>query len=175
MKILEFPELRQIYNYDCGACAATSVLAYYGFDVREEAVWGLADITKDGTDPSGILRVFEHFKLATIAYCGMDPNRIRQAIDRGYPVILDIQAWRDNDSIEWATDWNDGHFVCAIGYDSARLIFEDPASYKRTWLTDGELLTRWRDKDVNGNEFVQWGCIVLGTPKFKAGAMEHCN
>jgi len=38
MKILDFPELRQTFNYDCGAKALQSVLAYYGIDIREEEI-----------------------------------------------------------------------------------------------------------------------------------------
>jgi len=38
MKILEFPELRQTYEYDCGANALQGILAYYGMEIREELI-----------------------------------------------------------------------------------------------------------------------------------------
>lgn len=34
------------------------------------------------------------------------------------PVIILIQAWKEDDSIPWANDWDDGHYVVVIGYDA---------------------------------------------------------
>lgn len=36
--MLNFPELRQTYGYDCGAKATEAVLAYFGMDIREDLI-----------------------------------------------------------------------------------------------------------------------------------------
>ena len=35
---LNFPELRQTYNYDCGASALQGVMVYYGVEMREDVL-----------------------------------------------------------------------------------------------------------------------------------------
>jgi len=43
------------------------------------------------------------------------------------PVILLLQAWKDeDDSTPYAVDFDDGHYVVAIGYDQQYIYFEDP-------------------------------------------------
>jgi hypothetical protein len=40
------------------------------------------------------------------------------------PVIILIQAWRDEDNLTpWVDDWEDGHYVVVIGYDAQNLYF----------------------------------------------------
>ncbi len=46
MVLLDFPELRQAYDYDCGATALEAILAYYGIEVREELILKCAKTTK---------------------------------------------------------------------------------------------------------------------------------
>lgn len=49
MKILDFPELRQIFEFDCGANALQSVLAYYGIDIKESEILKEAKTSQSGT------------------------------------------------------------------------------------------------------------------------------
>jgi predicted double-glycine peptidase len=49
MKILPYPETRQVYNFDCGANALVSLLVYAGVREREDRVAILACTTKNGT------------------------------------------------------------------------------------------------------------------------------
>lgn len=40
------------------------------------------------------------------------------------PVIILIQAWREDDDLSpWADDWDDGHYVVVIGYDAKYFYF----------------------------------------------------
>ena len=157
-KILIFPELRQIYSYDCVACALASVLAAYDVEVREDEVMQLAGTTKEaGTDPIGVFKVLKHFKLPYRAG-PMTPQALRAAISAGHPILLMLQAYRDDPKIPWEEDYDDGHGVVCIGYEGMRFTFEDPSSYTRTWLTEKELLTRWHDVDANNKKFINWGC-----------------
>jgi hypothetical protein len=58
---------------------------------------------------------------------------------------------------------------------SLRIIFEDPSSYKRTWLAAGELLDRWHDLDAGGKRIFQWGCYALEPVRFRPGEMVHMD
>ena len=57
MKVLPYPETRQVYNFDCGANAMVSVLVYAGVREREDRVAILACTTKDGTNTTDVIHV----------------------------------------------------------------------------------------------------------------------
>ena len=38
MKIIEYPETRQVFNFDCGADALTSMLVYAGIEDAKTAL-----------------------------------------------------------------------------------------------------------------------------------------
>ena len=83
----------------------------------------------------------------------MTPADLRKAIDAGHPTLIALQAYRNDEIIAPYKDlWTEGHWVVNIGYEDDRLIFEDPASFHRTWLRDGELCERWHDTMATGNE-----------------------
>jgi ABC-type bacteriocin/lantibiotic exporter with double-glycine peptidase domain len=56
-KILDFPTLRQMDEYDCGASAMQSVLDYYGIDVGENNIIRLAKNKKSGTSTAGLKKL----------------------------------------------------------------------------------------------------------------------
>jgi ABC-type bacteriocin/lantibiotic exporter with double-glycine peptidase domain len=171
--MLNFPELRQTFNYDCGACAGCSILAYYGVDLREEHFMALAGTTRAGTHVAGLVRAFEHFGLVC-RHGRLTLPQVRAALDRREPVLLTLQAYRAS-ARPYRELWGDGHFVVAIGHEPNRILFEDPSSYKRTWLADPELLERWHDLDTRNKRLLQWGCIVHGRPAFRRGATVHMD
>jgi ABC-type bacteriocin/lantibiotic exporter with double-glycine peptidase domain len=173
MKTLCFPELRQVFCFDCGACCLACVLAYYGIEVREDEVMRLARTTSGGgTHTAGIARVLRYYGLEPIAG-RLSLDALRAAIDRHEPVVLAIQAYRDDTSRPYAQCWDDGHYVVAIGYDGRRVYFEDPSSYFRTWLTFEELADRWHDVDMRGRKLICWGCIVPGRPAYRHSEAKH--
>ena len=106
----------------------------------------------------------------------MAPDDLRAAIDKEHPVMLTLQAYRDGDvAIPYSERWEDGHYVVAIGYDDKRIIFEDPASFHRTFLSDGELVERWHDYDggTNAPKLYGWGCTLLSPCEYKPDYMER--
>lgn len=161
-KILEFPENRQVYNYDCGSNSVLSVLQYYGYMGREDKIMELADTDKDGTSGEGICDALNYFKVRYEEKQGMTVEEIRELIDRGFPVIISIQAYPDELGKDLSKSVEDGHFVVAIGYDEGGIILEDPSCCYRTYLTDKELMERWHDEDE-----YHWSLVVFGTPVYK--------
>jgi hypothetical protein len=70
MKILEYPETRQVFNFDCGSNGLVSMLVYAGIEEREDRIAALARTTKVGTGTRGILRVMDYYGLL----CGPPHN-----------------------------------------------------------------------------------------------------
>jgi len=46
MKMLDFPNARQTFEYDCGAKAMHAVLAYYGVNANENEILKIAKTNK---------------------------------------------------------------------------------------------------------------------------------
>ena len=171
--MLRFPELRQIYCYDCGACALTCILAYYGIDTREDCVMKLAGTSKNGTEIAGITQVLSFYGLKYVAG-SIEIEAIKEALDSKQPILITLQAYKSSD-LPYVRCWDDGHYVVAIGYDDTRIYFEDPSSFKRTWLSYSELRERWHDIDADGSKIHNWGCIVKGTPKYSSKDAVHMD
>jgi ABC-type bacteriocin/lantibiotic exporter with double-glycine peptidase domain len=166
MKIIPYPETRQVFNFDCGANALVSVLVFAGVEEREDRVALLARTTKNGTGTAGVLGVLKYYGLPLHAGQRMKVADLRRGIDQGFPTLLTLQAYRES-SRPYQELWDDGHWVVAIGHDDRRILFEDPSAFHRTWLADEELLERWHDVD-RGRRIRQWGCTVQA-----GGAYEH--
>jgi hypothetical protein len=148
-----------------------SMLVYCGVEEREERIAKLAGTTeKEGTTTEGILFTFGYFGMEVSAGEGMTTADIREAIDQGHPVLLTLQAYRGADVITTYSElWDQGHYVVAIGYEGDgtapddKIIFEDPADFHRTFLSDGELNERWHDDNgaANPPKLEHWGCILM--------------
>ena len=174
MKILPFPELRQVYLFDCGANELQQMLVFAGINEREDAIMKLAGTDpENGTSTAGVLQVFSAYNLPHLSGDQMMPDNLRRGIDAGHPTILTLQAYRDDPGIPYSACWNDGHWVAAIGYYETGIIFDDPAAFTRTWLDDAELCERWHDLDSGDVRLYHWGCTLLAEGKFIPGAVEH--
>lgn len=179
LHILTFPELRQVYVYDCGANALQSVLTYYGFDLREQEIMERAGTTeKSGSTPMGLKKVAEHFDIP-YTEGQFTIEDLKNHIDNGWPTIMPIQAWPENPAdIDYENEWEEGHWVIAIGHSSSGIIFEDPASVKRTFISYEDLPKRWHDMGDDGIELRNYGIVFKGIPKFKVNdviVMESTN
>ena len=162
-KLLEFPENRQTYNYDCGANSLLSVLQYYGCDFLEDEIIERSHTTEeDGISNEDLCKAIESYGLKFEARDNMTIDEVKRHIDDLHPVILDIQAYPENPEDDVALSVDDGHYVVAIGYNGDTIIFEDPSSSNRTSLESSELIRRWHDEGV-----CRWGAAIFGTPVYK--------
>jgi len=146
MPILTFPETRQATSFSCGAASVQSILYYYGHEHKEaDLVEALPTNPDHGTRPGDIVSYFVEHNLYVHA-AKMTIEQVKWWIDRGVPVMLDIQAWTDNPNEDWATSLDDGHWVVAIGYDDEHVIFDDPSILgNRGYIPFAELDKRWHD------------------------------
>lgn len=175
MKILDFPVLHQTYGYDCGAKALQAVFAYFGLEFSEEVLIKEAKTSKkEGTTINNIEKTAERhgFNIDSRAMAIKD---IKKYIDQKIPVILLLQAWINNPKVNWEQEWQNGHYVVAVGYDQEKIYFEDPAAFNRTFLSYAELEKRWHDI-VKGKKYIHWGIALYGkTPKFDSKQVIHMD
>ena len=85
-------------------------------------------------------------------------------VSRGVPVIVLIQAWREEEDMdkEWADLWDDGHYVVVIGVDAKYVYFEEPSILGGIgYIPKGEFMDRWHDTD-NSARYVHYGMTVDG-------------
>lgn len=176
MKIIDLNTMRQTYTFDCGAKALQSVLAFYGVDVREEDLLKKLKTTEDGTKVRKVISVAESYGFE-VKHGKITLDILKKIIKLGVPVIVLLQAWSETKKSleEWKDDWEDGHYVVVIGAENGKIVFEDPSSVKRTWLTDEEFIARWHDIDSDSDEkFVNYAIVVYGK-KPETDSYEHMD
>jgi uncharacterized protein YvpB len=106
----------------------------------------------------------------------MDFDTVKKYIDKGIPVLVMVQAWNGNKDTrikDWLMDWKDGHWVIVIGYTKDKIVFDDPASIKRTWMRHKEFLARWHDVE-RGCQYENCGIVLLGKSRSRTEA-EHMD
>jgi len=151
LKLIPVPRLRQASDYTCGVCALQAVLAYYGEDMREdELARALKATPRDGTRYQAIAVYgkkhgykVEIKKNSTIA-------ELETTIRNGLPAICLLQAWAENKSrqSDYSKNWEDGHYVVAVGFDKERIYFMDPSTTGNyAYVNRKDFLKRWHDTD----------------------------
>lgn len=76
-----------------------------------------------------------------------------------------LQAWptpgQANRGVNYRADWDDGHWVVAIGYDQRVVYFEDPSlARSRGYMSYGELAMRWHDVGPHYGHMYRYGIAV---------------
>jgi len=167
IKLLDFPNHRQGTKYFCGVDAVESVLEYYDIDWREADLAEILDATpEDGTSAMRMVQFLGTQGLQIEQRENMTINDLKNYLNKDIPVIMMIQAWGD-DGKNYTDDWDDGHYVVAIGYTNDKILFGDPATYYEvSYIPNNELMARWHDEDRK-KRYVHWGCACYGMkPKF---------
>jgi ABC-type bacteriocin/lantibiotic exporter with double-glycine peptidase domain len=175
--MIDIPVAIQTFDFDCGAKALQVVMAYYGVEKREDELINDLKCGKDGTPIENIVGVAEGNGFEVIARSGVSVETVKQYIEKNIPVIVLLQAWAERYMTleDWRTDYDDGHYAIVIGYQDNIVVFEDPSSFRRTWLTEEEFLARWHDADPRtGEKYDQFAVVLLGKEPVKK-TVEHMN
>jgi predicted double-glycine peptidase len=157
--------VRQTFDFDCGAKALQAVMEYYGVEMREDEILDELKADQNGTNYADMIALAKKKGFQIFAADGVSLEEVQHFIDDGKPVIVLVQAWADKYMTleEWKSDYEDGHYVVVIGYENNIIIFEDPASPRRTWMTEEEFLVRWHDKDARtGKKLQNFAMVLLG-------------
>lgn len=185
--LLPVPLVSQATVYSCGDAAVLAVLRYYLPDryrgVAEAALYGpLHTTSENGTEPAPMAMYLAQALGVAVDARWSTPSDsvtlddVKQAIDRGDPPILSIQAWQAvaalSDLSPWDRDWNDGHYVVAVAYDAHNLYFMDPSTDGHyAYIPIAELLARWHDVVGPGNVQAQHIAIFARHARGPAAAL----
>jgi predicted double-glycine peptidase len=156
---------RQTFDFDCGAKALQTVMAYYGVEVREDELLKSLGTGAEGTPVAGMVAVARQHGFQVKASAEWTLQELKRMVKAGHPVIVLLQAWADRYMTigDWRTDYDDGHYAIVIGCAKGVLLFEDPASFRRTWLRESEFLARWHDRDTRTNKIYEhFGMVLMG-------------
>jgi len=154
---------RQVFDFDCGAQALQMVLAYYGVEIRGDELMKALGTGKDGTPVANMIAFSQSRGFKVHAGSGWTLGKVKRFVDEKHPVIVLLQAWADRYMTleDWRNDYDDGHYAIVIGHAKGVLLFEDPGSFRRTWLRESEFLARWHDRDPSTKEKLEHFAMVL--------------
>jgi predicted double-glycine peptidase len=177
--IIDLPSGRQTFDFDCGAKALQLVMAYYGLDVSGGELFTELKCSSQGTPVNNMIAYAEKKGFQVIAQTGVELSTVKEYLNNSIPVIVLVQAWADRFMTyeDWKNDEDDGHYVIVIGYYDSIVIFEDPASFRKTWLTEEEFLIRWHDIDPESKTRLEhFAMVLLGKdPAPQHKLMEHMD
>lgn len=175
--MIDLPGGIQTFDFDCGAKALQLVMAYYGVDVREDRLIKALGVDSDGAPVKNMIAVAEKKGFQVVAKSGFTLETVKQYVDQNHPVIVLVQAWAERYMTlkDWRKDDDDGHYVVVIGHHGYIIIFEDPSSLRRTWMTEEEFIARWHDVDPRTKERLDnFGMVLLGKKPVRK-ALEHMD
>ncbi len=178
MDLIEVPCGRQTYEFDCGAKALQILMAYYGLDLREDQLIRELKTDGDGTRVKRMISVAKKHGFDVSSTEKTTLRDVKKWVDEKTPVIVLLQAWapRRMTMEDWRKDYDDGHFVIVIGYTSEMIVFEDPASFRRTWLSEREFLIRWHDRDTQtGKKIRRFSMVLRGHLAVVRDVLDHMD
>ncbi len=154
--ILECPDILQNNDYSCGVWAGLTVLGYYGItEYADTLAMQMNTKQESGTEMEDIVRVLKNYGLKTSMH-QMTVYEIKNFVTQKIPVIVMLQAYNPTGdylggkSVESA-QW--GHYVTVVGYGDGNIVFKDPDSFGKTYLSEKEFRTRWKGTDeYNGQK-----------------------
>ncbi|MGB8951163.1 MAG: cysteine peptidase family C39 domain-containing protein [Candidatus Aminicenantales bacterium] len=169
--------VRQTFDFDCGAKALQTVMEYYGVEVREDNLLKELKTDEEGTSVVHMTDVAKKMGFQVFAAENVSLEEVRHFVEGGYPVIVLVQAWAERymTNENWKKDYEDGHYVVVIGFEGPIVIFEDPSSFHRTWLTEEEFLARWHDQDSRTGQKLEHFAMVLLGKKPAVRTPEHMD
>lgn len=146
--LIQVPLTRQATDYTCGAAALQSMFGFFGEDLNEgELAKLLKTNDQEGTDYNEIVALAKQKGYSVQVFKDMKLKELKTQLDKKTPVLCLIQAWATK-KVDYKNDWNDGHYVVAIGYDKHKIFFMDPSTLGNyTYIDQKSFLNRWHDKN----------------------------
>jgi len=166
--VLEVPHLRQSTNYSCGAACIRMVLRFYGKRVEENWLIGRTGTTpENGLSPAGIARFLRAARYKHKQQQNMTLDMLASYVERGWPIIVDYQAWPFRPSqTDLGQTWDNGHYSVVVAVRDGRVCLVDPSSRRRRrWIEAERFLASWRDIEANDRIYRRWG-VAVG-PRYK--------
>jgi predicted double-glycine peptidase len=168
--LIRVPVVKQRTDFSCGNAATLALLRYWRWDayacVDETALYLPLETTHaKGTEPQPIAAYLNRAGGVKAEYRNGDVTveDLERAIDARQPPIVDLQAWRDQET-PWRDLWDAGHYVVLVGYDRQNLFFMDPctvATGAYVYMPRAELAERWHDLSGDHDEPVEHMAIFV--------------
>jgi len=161
---IRVPIVRQGTSWTCGVAATASVLNFWtGIDYQEDHLAKELHATdRDGTSYGNITHFAQTLGYKVEDRRNMTLGDLFAIIDKGTPPLMLIQAWPDEYPVDWKNDWDDGHWVVGVGYDSNNVYLMDPDTMGCfTFIALPEFQDRWHDEDTEGGERLVHFALVL--------------
>lgn len=154
-KALDLPDVRQSYDYDCGASATQTVCQFYGIGpaTEDEYVEALGTTPEGGTPPDSIVTFLTGLGLQVEARNDMTIPDLAAA---GCPVICCIQDYEDEPAD--IPQERAGHYVVVAEATDDTVTLQDPSA-GRVEMPTIDFLARWEDTDGEG-QFIHFGITV---------------
>lgn len=159
--LIRVPMTRQSTDYTCGVAVLQAIFGYYGEDIREDNLAKALGVKPEsGMDYLHAVEYGKSKGYDVTVYKDMTLNQLQEFITKGQTVICAIQAWSEK-PVNYKEDWEDGHYVIAIGYDKDHIFFMDPSTLGNyTYIPIPEFLNRWHDVDQRGNKLIHFGIVI---------------
>lgn len=154
--LIRVPLTRQATGYTCGVAALQSVLHYFGRSYRQDVLAvALEADPAQGTNYKRMIAFAQANGITCEAHEGMSIAMLRAMVDAGKPVVIALQAWGDS-GVDYASGWDDGHYVVVVGYDDELFFFMDPSVLGNySFLSVEALLDRWHDCYLENGRMVR--------------------
>jgi uncharacterized protein YvpB len=149
-KLLQFPRVEQPDNSTCGHTSIVMIAQYYGASYKVDDIRQMVSQKEnsEGLSPETILKIASQLRFKAKVENGLSFEAIKTYINNDTPVIIELQSLEEpSQNHDWENEWENGHYVVAIGYTLENLIFADPQSFLKSYLSYEELLPRWHDID----------------------------
>jgi predicted double-glycine peptidase len=160
-KLTDFPSLRQVYSYSCGASALQVLTMFYGYDMREGQIIEKIGTTEEGTERENMIKFLKKLGFKVEERQKYTIDNLKNFINKNMPVIIPLQAWVGDDfKPGWEKGWDNGHYVVVMGYTDDHIIFSDPSSIYDTYLSYEELDLRWHDVGMTPKDKLDHYAIV---------------
>ena len=92
---LNLPLFRQAHSYTCGVASLMSCLFYWQvYDGREDTLATILGTNENGTTPDNLLKGAQTFNVSAWMKEESKIEDLREAFAEGTTIILDLQAWR---------------------------------------------------------------------------------
>ncbi len=161
-KLLDVPDVRQLYPYDCGAAATKAVCEYFGVGPESYADYlaGLETTPADGTDPNNIIDFLHEQGLTVTSGNGLTLADLRKFFAAGQPVIIPLQMYGTTPEYDAEEMKNlEGHYVVVIGVALGQVMLQDPVA-GRVMIDEEDFDQRWHDMEQDSAVDDHFGIAV---------------
>ena len=171
--VSDFPDVRQLDHYSCGAAASMAVGLYWGVGPKTLAAWkrALGTSEEKSTKPTAIVGYFESLGMKVTAKQNMSLLELEEHVnDHNVPVIICCQDY--GPALPKKAAFAYGHYLVVIGIYENLVICQDSSEDNviansgsvqkpgRIVIAMGDFQRIWHDEDEDGKKYTRYGIAI---------------